>query len=155
MLRVKNDRILLRHPIDGINACSEAKCLILRGHSHMTKFAESSGTYCFYLPTFSDMETHQKGLFPCAFLMNLRMNHGYFVQGIFNQLYVDSKVYVLNELNYNLSLGKSISTDSVVLNEEERETFLEETENKKEESEKVLVKRRLSQIEKFNKRYNK
>lgn len=155
-IRVKNDRILLRHPIVGGETLSpDSKCLILRGHSHMTKFVESGGTYCFYLPTFSDIQKQQKGLFPSAFLMDLKMFHGYFIQGKFYQLYVDSKVYVLNELTYNLSSGKPITNVSTIENEYERKSFIEESQDIEEKTGPVLAKTPMSQIDKFNKRYKK
>lgn len=161
-VHVKNDNIILRHHLNNSTDQIPSRGLFLNGHTHTTRFVESGLSYHFYLPTLSGLDVKKEWFYPCAFMMDLQMHAGYFIQGVFNQLLVDSRVYVVNEFVYDLCRGKSISNNSIINNEEERKIFIKASEDAVEESEQIkkngehapeLVKKTKSQIDKFHQRY--
>lgn len=118
IINVKNDQIILKHQVGyGVQDIITKNKLVLRGHSHETRISENGSNINVYLPSLSGVVMKEDLIYPCAFKMELAFNHGCFSYGIFNQLLVDSKVFILNELKYELSRGKSIMLNEPILNE--------------------------------------
>lgn len=133
-LYIKNDLIRVAHPkcrnLPG-DFCE--KGLIIEGHTHSVSFKENGYGRIIQVGSLSDVI----GKYPPGF-MTLNSE---FVNGILGRSNIESFLYIndrfikTSEYSCDLSLGKDVSTNDI--------------KNEKD------IKLRLSQIEKFNKKYNK
>lgn len=152
-LKIKNDEIIVRHPqtptskpIETINSG-----LFIYGHSHRAKNEIFGNVVNLHIPSLSNMQFHEN-VFPGFIKGTIEFNNGIFHTGNFEQYIVLDKIYKVNETCYELFKGKNNSQVSIKY-EEERKSIFEE--QKEETKQKVLTNenRRLSQIEKFKKKY--
>lgn len=144
-INIKNDRIIVCHPINGfiINE-NYQNCLLLEGHHHKMAISNKPSRTIVTIPSISGMQFDENDMMPAAVRMQLSFSKGLITSGIFNQLLIGDKIYKINEIEYLLNKGKNFSSDDPIKLEEERikkKTLVpEKTEPK-------------SQIEKFNARY--
>ena len=85
-----------------------------------------------------------------------RSNKGYINEVYLNQIYFGDDDYILNEIKFDISKRNNISSSSILNEEKEREEIFDDytKESTVDDSKKFVKKnQRLSQIEKFNKRY--
>lgn len=157
VINVKNDKIIMRHSVPTINIPVDNNALVINGHRHETRLLYCCGTHHIFVPSLSDVQTKPDQLLG-AFKMELQMKNGYFIKGAFNQLLIDSKIYVLNEIVYDLGAGKPYNIPgTTIMYEKERQQESNiapdvDVNNCSDEEEKV---KSLTQIDKFNARYKK
>lgn len=144
-INIKNDKIMVRHPIDGFNMDGNYRnCLFLEGHHHKMTITNKISKTVLTVPSISDMRFSDDDMLPSAVRMQLSFSKGLIISGVFSQLLINGKIYKINEIEYLLSTGKNFCLDTPI--------NLEEEKTKK----KVLVPEKTepkSQIEKFNARY--
>ena len=93
---------------------------------------------------------------PTAIQSTLKFNKGYINEVYLNQIYFGDDDYILNETKFNISKRNNIPSSSILNEEKERkEIFDDYTKESTIDDSRKLVKKtqRLSQIEKFNKKY--
>lgn len=145
IINIKNDQIIMRHPStpnkEGNNIFNNK--IILSGHSHVAKYTTSpDGSLKINVPSLSDLNLNNE-ILPGALVVNLKFVGGYFnVAEVFQLLFFNNKIYKCSETNFNVGRGKD-TLSKIVNNEEDRGKVL------------TLNNTRLSQTEKFNRRYNK
>ena len=136
---VKNDIITVVHPKCGtIPSNYIENGLVLEGHYHKMGFKESSGSRIIQVNSLSDLNKD----IPAGFMtINIGFRNGMFYNAnVESYLYFNNKFVVINEYTCNLGYGKNLSSTEI-LNEENYKTL---TKNN-----------RMSQIQKFNMRYDK
>lgn len=145
IINIKNDQIIMRHPTTPSTESNNIfnNKIILSGHSHLTKYTTSpDGSLKINVPSLSDLDLNNE-ILPGALVVNFKFSGGYFnVAEVFQLLFSNNKIYKVSETNFNISKGKDL-TSRIVNNEEDKEKVLS------------LNNTRLSQTEKFNRRYNK
>ena len=144
-INIKNDRIIVSHPINGFNMKENYKnCLILEGHSHRMAVTNKPSRTVVTIPSVSRMQFTEDDMMPSAVRMKLSFSKGLISSGVFNQLLISDKIYKINEFEYLLNTGKNFCLDVPIRLEEERV------------KKKVLVSEKIehkNQIDKFNQRY--
>lgn len=145
ILNIKNDQIILRHPETiSTNATFNNK-IIFFGHSHKAKVIHSLTNISIYTPSLSNQNFTSNEILPGALEINLKFTNGYYTTATISHLLLTkNNIFKINEMQFNTSSGKNFST-KVIHNEENKNKVLTlEKHNTK-----------LSQIDKFNKRYNR
>lgn len=144
-INIKNDRIIVCHPINGFNIKENYQnCLLLEGHYHRMAVTNKPSRTVVTIPSVSHMQFNEDDMMPAAVRMKLSFSKGLITSGIFNQLLIGEKIYKINEMEYLLNTGKNFCLDEPIKLEEERV------------KKKVLVPEKIeskSQIEKFNERF--
>ena len=140
---IKNDSIILKHPLENTSPQPDSfnKQLIQKGHNHKMKLI--TGNNCIlYVPSLSNINTTSEVIMPTAIKLTLNFNHGLFKEGTIKQLFFEDKAYLLNEIPFYLTK-----------NETDKEIKFEETRTKKLVKKEEKYTPNMSQIEKFNARY--
>lgn len=152
VLKVKNDEIIVKHPKTPhiISKGALTTGLVLNGHGHSSQATLSGNLVNLHLTTLSNMYIGKYDSLPGFVKATIDLKNGIFGNGTFENFVFADKLYKVNESHYELFKGKNLNND-VIKYEEERITYRED------EKVKVLTKEetRLSQIDKFNKRYGK
>jgi len=146
-INIKNDVITLYHPRTAIKdeKIIVDKGLILSGHYHATKNVTNGNVVSLHLPTLSNMNNDLP--FPSIIKMTVGFSNGIFNIGTFEHLmFINNVLYKVSESQYDLFRGKDTSKKTID-NEKELVTLKKEV-----KTEKSL---KLTQIEKFNKKWNK
>lgn len=153
VLKIKNDEIIIRHPKTPhiINKGAFTTGLILNGHGHRAQTSINGNLVNFNLTTLSDMNIGKYDSLPGFIKATIDFKNGIFSSGIFENFVFADKLYKVNESQYELFKGKNLN-EQLIKYEEERIGNKQEKEKvktlKKEES-------RISQIDKFKRRYGK
>ena len=160
-INIKNDRILICHPKTETkeNKFTFEKGLVLSGHHHHSKNIANGNLVNLHLPTLSNMNNDIP--YPSILKMTVDFTNGIFNIGLFEQLiFIDNKLYKVSESQYDLFRGKDTSK-TFVNNEEEIKQLSKNDINNilggandeatRKENGKI---KKLSQTEKFRKRYN-
>ena len=93
-IHIKNDLILLRHPLKFIKTPSEIynRTLIIKGHTHRSKIWTDYNNFIIYAPTLSDI--NNDGILPGAIYMKLDFLNGYIQKCCLKNLtYFNNKFY--------------------------------------------------------------
>lgn len=142
-INIKNDCILVQHPVDGIlfNEKINQYSLVINGHQHKTLVDSRNNAFTSILvPSLSDIKFNE--MLPGAIKLNLHFQYGKFIYGYMEQLMLNDKVYKINEIYFDLGTNNSRNDNDKIALEEEIST------------EYKIKSKQLSQIEKFNQRYN-
>ena len=103
-IKLKDDYILLRHPINNPNPINPSSALVLKGHTH--KMRISTGySYLVNVPNLCNNFLNSDGL-PSALKITLKFNRNYFSVGNFEHLIVQDKVYPISSVNLDLNGSK-------------------------------------------------
>ena len=152
-ISIKNDKIIVSHPIDEItfDAKLDNKTLLLKGHSHKFKFHFDCNHTIVKVPSLSDLSLGADNQIPTLLKININFNNsGLIEKGVINQLLIADKVYTLNELDFffyhNITEEKNIKL-------EEEQTNITKEQTTPNQLKLIKKEERLSQIERFNKRY--
>lgn len=146
-INIKNDKIHLYHSKfqygKYIKISETDAPIILHGHSHKYLTEIKNNALNITLPSLSGI-LH---LMPSALEMNLYFDKGYIVNSVIKHLYFGKQDIVLGESRFNLLKGRNLNYGNI---------SNVESLNDNSEPGKVLKKEpeNLSQIEKFNRRYN-
>lgn len=119
-LNIKNDKIYVKHPLDGkyTNKQLLNNALVLTGNSHKMKINISSNNYVeLFIPTLSNIFTSPNEIYPSAVKMILKMNNGVFINGYFEHLLFGDRISCINRIKIDLGRGKTIKKE--ISNEEE------------------------------------
>lgn len=154
-LKIKNDEIIIKHPKTNFskNIDISNNNLVIYGHSHRAKNEVHENRVNLYVPTLSDLQRHQ-GVFPGFIKATIEFHNGIFINGNFEQYIMIDKIYKVNESSYDLYYGKNLEQNNIKY-EEDRDDSKKEQPNKIKEKKLIQQNSRLSQTEKFNKRYNR
>ena len=152
-VHLKNDTIHLFHKINGSIFMEEDVAIVYHGHYHKYSVNQKSdGTLHITVPSLSNINQPM----PTAIQSTLKFNKGYINEVYLNQIYFGDDDYILNEIKFNISKRNNIPSSSILNEEKEREEIFDDyTKESTVDDSKTLVKKtqRLSQIEKFNKKY--
>lgn len=138
---IKNDNILLYHPIpNGFQADIKAP-IILFGHTHQYSTAFKDNVLNVKVPSLSNIITSM----PSALELSLHFSKGYIDEALVKQIYFGQEDVVLNESNFDFS--RLVTVEPIRNIEMFRPESMEMA--------KVLEKKneRLSQVEKFYRKY--
>lgn len=153
IINVKNDRIIVRHPKTEtvISADGLRGEFIISGHSHqMSSTLSPNGNINIHLPSLSDLKTSYNEILPGAVKATISFYHGFFNVGVFEHLLVSTeRIYKISESQYNMNVGKNTSA-IIIKNEHDREPVV-----MRDEKALTLGSKHISQIDKFNQRYNR
>ena len=120
-INIKNDKIALRHPINGVSReklCEFSKGILLSGHSHKYKI-NVGFDYNVYVPTISDLKLNGENTLPSFLTLNVEFDKGCFKNANYEQYsFFGDKIYKMSEFKHGFE-GKSIK-DSEIKNEESR-----------------------------------
>ena len=159
LIKIKNEEIIVIHPgTKSLNSDYDPRYkLILSGHHHTMKFLTGyNNSLQIQIPSLSDLLFRDYNIMAGAVKARITFNNGFFETGVFTNLLVEkTKIHTCAELQSYLLTGKNCHNDNINYIDNrniEKTTSKIITDNQ--ESEKPKVKR-LSQIEKFNNRYNK
>ena len=137
-VNIKNDKIHLYHHIEnGVIRRTDAP-IILHGHSHKFTAGLEGSTLNITLPTLSNILQPM----PSVLEMNIHFNKGYIENTTVKQVYFGEQDIVLSEMNFDLLRGRNVNLDTPINNVEGYKRVLKPD------------NQRMSQIEKFNRRYN-
>ncbi len=156
ILKIKNDEIFIYHKIPEISVNVDYKCrLKLYGHSHEMKFINTRDTSLIYLPSLISLPSLGTKNVPAVVKAEFSFINGFFKLGNFETFIFGPKnMYKINEVQCELYKGRNINSSESIMNEEERNP-IKYTSEISEERQKILKNNnKLTQIEKFNKRYN-
>ena len=175
VINIKNDKIGVLHSID-VDKCSNKKILLnLHGHSHKSKNQIFSRSVDLWIPSLTDLDVMDgKNLrknFPSMILATFSFNKtGFFEEGNFEQfIFVNSELIKVNEFICNLLDGKNVYANNIK-NEEERKALskkdidevfeirkMSEPNNEIVHNDNLSKNKslKLTQVEKFNKKWSK
>ena len=140
ILNIANDQIIVKHKINGLPFNQIHNKLILCGHKHKAGVINTGDTILLNIPPLSDLCFNEKQKYPGAIIMNLTIDeNGFIKSGEFQQLLINSQIYTVNESTIDFLFTQSTLTEEEI---------------KLPPKQKVLNPGS-SQIEKFNKRYNR
>lgn len=143
IINIMNDHIIIRHPatVSSVNV-DMSEHFIFYGHSHKMKIVTSGLYNAIHIPSLSNLPTSKQSI-PGVLLAELKITNGDITNGIFNHLVImNNEFYPVSEMNLFLK-GSNGDVNAVINNIDDRE-----------ESNDLSKQKVLSQIEKFNKRYN-
>lgn len=168
----------LQHPLIASNSPKNYQNMInLRGHSHKFKIIPTTNGLLIYVPTISKVPTHSNPTpIPSMIDMTLKIKNEIIYDEYFQQfLFIDNKPYRISELQYYIPIDKIFSEnlsqkhsvihhlkDNLKLDNEEKsvakqmnQTVLDTIDESLSENKRKGDYRGMSQIDKFNARYNK
>lgn len=119
-LHIKNDLIVMRHPLKIIKEQHDVytKTLIIKGHTHHSKIWTDLNNFIIYAPTLSDI--NNTGLLPSMIHMNLSFLKGYIKKVYLRNLtYLNNDFYLTHETEAYLTNGKPFKNKQAILYEEE------------------------------------
>ncbi len=152
-VHLKNDTIHLFHKLNGSIFIQSDVAIDFHGHLHKYSVNQKAdGTLHITVPSLSNINQPM----PTAIQSTLKFNKGYINEVYLNQIYFGDDDYILNEIKFDISKRNNISSSSILNEEKEREEIFDDytKESTVDDSKKFVKKnQRLSQIEKFNKRY--
>ena len=147
-INIKNDKIHLYHHIEAGTMRQTDAPIILHGHSHKFSTEMKSGTLNITLPTLSAINQ----LMPSALELDMYFNKGYIANSVIKHLYFGEQDIILSESTFDLLKERTINYETI----RNVELFKRESKQCLETSKTLIkTKHRLSQIEKFNKKYGK
>lgn len=158
-IKIKNDIIYVKHPTKGIidsepNAVNK---FILTGHSHQYKQTFGGNDSQLYIPSLSELTSHDSSGIHKQFPSLLKINIE-FINGVFNialvehLIYINDDFYKVSETQFEFK-GRNKSSQKVNNEEELKKIKYNITTEKEPESNQKKL--RLSQTEKFNKKWNR
>lgn len=118
-IHIKNDFILLRHPLKFVKTPTEiyTRKLIIKGHTHRFKIWTDYDNSIIYAPTLSDI--NNEGILPGAIHMKLNLLNGYIQKCYLTNLtYFNDKFYTTGEGEIYFN-GKTFQGNREIKNEEE------------------------------------
>lgn len=145
-INIKNDFLVLHHNITGgIYENDDICCykLMLRGHSHISKhvFSHTHGNHIIYVPSLSNLKIDSEdNNFPKAIKMNIEFKDGKMWNVNFENLIILDKVYKVGEIDIQFKYKMKNTTD-INLEDDIVDEY-------------KVKKKQMSQINKFNQRYN-
>ena len=119
-LHIKNDLIVLRHPLKFIDERNESynKTLIIKGHTHHSKIWSDYNNFIIYAPTLSDINNND--ILPGMIHMSLCFLNGFIQKCQLKHLtYINNKFYTTNETTVYVTNGKPFKKTQSILYEEE------------------------------------
>lgn len=119
-LYLKNDLIVLRHPLKFIDENNESynKTLIIKGHTHHSKIWSDYNNFVIYAPTLSDINNND--ILPGMIHMSLSFLHGYIQKCQLKHLtHFNNKFYTTGETTVYVTNGKPFKKTQSILYEEE------------------------------------
>lgn len=137
-VNIKNDKIHLYHHTENGAIRETDAPIILHGHSHKFVAGLDGSTLNITLPTLSNILQQM----PSALEMNIHFNKGYIENTTVKHIYFGDQDIVLSEMNFDLLRGRNVNLDTPLSNVEAYKRVLKQDNP------------RLSQIEKFNRRYS-
>ena len=143
-INIKNDKLLLYHHIDSGNMRITDAPIILHGHSHKFSTNINKTTLNIAIPSLSNINQ----LMPSALELNLYFNKGYISDSVIKHIYFGEQDIILSESTFDLLKGRSLIEETV----KNVESF-RQSQNKEKVTPLIKVKKPLTQIEKFNQRY--
>lgn len=110
-INLKNDQILLRHPIDNTSFKNNNVPLVLQGHSHKysTNFDIKKNQLYVTVPSLSDINHPM----PSALELNLSFKKGYLAKGMIKQIYFGTQDIILNESIFDLLSNRTVNFESI------------------------------------------
>ena len=142
-INIKSDKIHLYHRIEnGVMRETDAP-IILHGHSHKFLIDYVSPTLNVNIPALCDINQ----MMPSALELQLKFNHGYISDTIIKHIYFGEHDVVLGEHMFDLSKGRKVPLEIKNI-----ESFRENVSKESTETQHPMT-RRLTQTERFNKRY--
>ena len=147
-VNIKNDQILLYHPIINGNMRNTNAPIILEGHHHKYKGIIKNNQLFIDVPSLSDIILPM----PTALELDISFKQGYISNTLIKQIYFGNEDIILNEYNFDLSVSRE--GNEPIRNVENYRTsknLIDQTNT--EEEQKVKTIQPISQIDKFNKRY--
>lgn len=142
-INIKSDKILLYHHIEGESMMKTEASIILHGHSHKFLIKRVSSTLNINIPSLSNINQ----LMPSALELELKFNGGYISSVEIKHIYFGEHDINLSE--HIIGLPKRSGSLYGIKNVE---SFRENVSKGRTESQQPLT-RRLTQTERFNKRY--
>lgn len=118
-INIKNDFILLKHPLKFVKApqVTYTKSLIIKGHTHRLKMWTDYDNFVIYAPSLSDI--NNEGILPGAIHMKLKLLNGYIQKCYLNNLtYFKDNFYTTSEGEIYFN-GKPFQGNKEIRNEEE------------------------------------
>lgn len=143
-INIKSDKILLYHRIESGMMRETDAPIILHGHSHKFLIDYISPTLNVNIPAFCDINQ----IMPSALELQLKFNHGYISDTIIKHIYFGEHDVVLGEYMFDLSKGRRVPLEIKNI-----ESFRENVSKETTEIQNSVMSKRLTQTEKFNKRY--
>ena len=107
-IKIKDDEIILRHPINTQEPINPRNALILKGHSHKMRVSTGHANII-NVPNLSNPFLNSDGFLPSALKITIKFNKNIFSVGNFEHLIVYKKVYPVSCVNLNLNNGKSVT----------------------------------------------
>lgn len=150
IINIKNDQIMLFHSIKNGGIKSNKAPILLHGHSHNYKTYFEGGKLQVRISSLSDIIT----FVPTALELDLNFDKGYITNANIKQIYFASKDIVLSEAEYHFLTNRNIN-DEPVRNIEKYKNNSDDQVASEEKNTIRVLQPQPSQIEKFNKRYNK
>ena len=141
LLNIKNDKLHLFHHTNNGKIYTYNAPIILHGHSHNFNINTNDDVLNVTIPTLSNIGQE----FPTALEMTLVFNNGYVANTIIKQVYFGDKDIILNEFEYTIP-QKNIKMEEI----KNVENIYQDVKKKT-----LGTTRGMSQIEKFNMRYDK
>ena len=142
IINLGNDQIIVNHKITSLPFHPVTNKLVLCGHHHKMAFTEKEDSFLVNIPTLSDLCFNQKQKTPGAIIMKLTLDkNGIIKEGYFENLLINSKIFTISENNFLFNFPC--------------ETAKEENLKMPPKKKQLAVSSNMSQIEKFNMRYNR
>lgn len=145
-INLKNDKIHMYHHIDGGEMRQTDAPIILHGHSHKYSTGIKNSILNITISTLSNITQ----VMPSALELNLNFNKGYITNSVVKHIYFGDSDIVLGESSFDLTGQRSLNTSNIINIEDfSRNLGQSDIDNLG----NGRVRRPLSQIEKFNRRY--
>ncbi len=142
IINLGNDQIIVSHKTTGLPFHPVTNKIILSGHHHKLAFTEKADSFLVNIPTLSNLCFNEKHKLPGAIIMDLSLNkEGFIKNGYFESLLINKKIYTIGENSFEFAFPY----------EETKEENIKIPPKKK----SLLMDHTTSQIEKFNRRYNR
>ena len=119
-IHIKNDFIILRHPLKIVKEHNElcSKTLIIKGHTHRFKLWNDHNNCVLYAPTLSDI--NNEDVLPGAVHITLDLLNGYIKKCLMRQLtYFKDKFYTTGESEIYIGNGKPFRGNKEISYEED------------------------------------
>lgn len=142
---LKNDELFLQHKQDNNFTYQNSAPIILSGHLHKYSIDAKNNILNVTIPSLSNI--CQK--MPSCLELNLQFNKGYIETALIKQIYFGNENIILNEMMCDLPSNRLIKYESI--------NNIESYKNQEVVSSNPvqMIKKRPSQIDKFNQRYKK
>lgn len=107
IINIRNEKIIVRHPINNERYEEYGRALYLKGHTHKMMIKKSKNLLV-HVPTLSNIHGHNPNLYPSFLHMTIRINNdGYFQVINLEQLSVNNEIYKISETDFTFQSKSS------------------------------------------------